>query len=205
MTANDCNKSNEQQTRYTAKGRKALRILVCFSFALLMVCVRELPVAAGSPNDRILNYVKDNFPTQLYEEHLPLAENLLSQVALSDEQATAIIEKMAQVKTIPSIEKGASLSEYSQEERQQVLGIFKEVCDIAEVRYEMIVSQGSSSKDNMIAVFYHQDGTKIGELDMDAVNKTNTADRPPYEFAVTAMLFFLFLLVSLNRSRSVTA
>ncbi len=198
MTTNSDKKRKDQQTSYTVNGKYATRVLVCFSFALLLVSLLMIPVAASSPKQEILNYVKNNFPAQLYEDHLPLAENLLSQVELSEGQAKAVIETIEQVKEIPSVNNGASLSEYSKAEREQVLDALGEACEIMNVRYELSVSQGSSSKENTVAVFYNTDGVKLGEVDMDAVKKTDTPDEPPYGFAIAAVLLGIASIASLK-------
>lgn len=203
MTTNNGKNKKDQQTSYTVNGKTAARLLVCFSFALLLVGSLMMPVAAASPKQEILDYVKNNFSPQLYEDYLPLAENLLSQVELSDGQAEAVIEKIEQVKDIPSVDNGASLSEYSKDEREQVLEKLGEACEILDVRYELTVSQGAASKENTVAVFYNNDGVKLGEVDMDAVKKTNTPDEPPYGFAIAAGLFGIAAVGSLKLRRAV--
>ena len=162
-----------------------------------------LPAAAASPKQEILDYVKNNFSPQLYEDYLPLAENLLSQVELSEGQAEAVIEKIEQVKEIPSVNNGASLSEYSKAEREQVLEKLGEACEIMDVRYELSVSQGGTSEENTVAVFYNNNGVKLGEVDMDAVKKTNTPDELPYIFAVAAVLLGVAAILSLKLHSSV--
>ncbi|MBR5540713.1 MAG: hypothetical protein IKU56_04965 [Clostridia bacterium] len=153
------------------------KVLSFVSACLVLACVMVMaiaPVSAATPKEDILAKAKELVPAQYHEEYLPLLENVLQQVEVTAEQATAVIANMEAAKASVAEDKGASLSEYTSDEQAAVVAEVEAACTTLGLTCEITPAENPTHEGDMDFYVYAANGDKIADVDLD-VKKTNTA------------------------------
>lgn len=161
--------------------------------AVLMICLlmagmaatMATSVSAASPKERLIDVCKEQLPEPMLKRYLPSIENTLAQVSVSEEQAdqvTACIIESREYFDSTGGYKGVSLSEYTVEQQRYAVAMVARICNILNLRYEIVPSSDPKHTQDVVFIFYNAAGQKLGEFDGDAVKKTDT----PYDEPTTS-------------------
>lgn len=155
--------------------KKVMSIVsVCLLLVGMMV-LTVVPVSAATPKEDIIAAIKENVPAEYFEKYLPTIENTLQQVEVTAEQAEAVIANIEEAKKAVKEDKGDSLSEYTQVERQAVLAEFDTACKTLGVEYE-IKPAAKPNHEGDVDVVIKVDEKTVAVVNGDAVKKTNAPD-----------------------------
>lgn len=175
--------------------KKILSLAMVCLLVVAFTTMAIIPASAASAQDTIIAALKENIPAKYLEEHLPVAENILKQLEITDEQAAEIVACIKAANDAVD-DHHTSLSEFTAEEREVVLEKLDEACEILEVRYETKNVEDPAHKGDVYATFYKEDGAKLADVDFDAVKKTNVADEMNVEYAVLAVVLMVGAVVA---------
>ncbi|MBO5929638.1 MAG: hypothetical protein J6Q42_06445 [Clostridia bacterium] len=185
--------------------KKFLSIVsVCFLLVAMMVAIAT-PVFAATPKEEILAAAKKYFPAEEYEKHLPTMENVLQQIEVTAEQAEVVIANIENVSKIVTEEKGFSVSEYSEKEREALLKELDVACETLEIKYEIKPAANPTHKGDVDCVFIVED-KPIANLDGDIVKKTDVAESTVnYGLILVAAVFAAAAAVVALRGKKATS
>ncbi len=152
------------------------KVLSIVSACLVLVGVMAMmvaPVSAATPKDEIIAKAKELIPADYQAKYLPMLENVLQQVEVDAEQATAVIKNMETAKASIAEDKGASLSEYTNVEQKAVIAEVKSACTTLGLTCEITPAENPTHEGDM-DFYVYKDEQKIADIDLD-VKKTDTA------------------------------
>lgn len=159
--------------------KKLIAILVLCMMITGIVASAAVPVSAATPKERLIECSKENLPEPLLKAYLPAIENILAQISVSEEQAdqvsACIVESREYFESTGGF-KGISLSEYTKEQQSFAVAMVARICDILFLRWELTLSTDPKHTNDLVFIVYNASGQKLGELDGDAVKKTNVPD-----------------------------
>ena len=91
--------------------------------ALIAVLMGVFAVCAlADAKDDIIAKAEDVCPDGYESEYIPAAKNILNQIKVTDEQATAVNAAIEDARAIVNSGKGTRLADYTEAEKKQVLG-----------------------------------------------------------------------------------
>lgn len=153
--------------------KKVLSVVsACLVLAVVMV-LAIAPVSAATPKEDIMAEAKKLIPTAYQAEYLPMLENVLQQIEVTADQATAVIGHMNAAAAAVTEDKGPSVSDYSAAEQKAVLAEIEGACTALGLTYEITPAENPTHP-NDVDFYLYADGKKIADIDLD-VQKTNTA------------------------------
>ena len=151
--------------------------------SLLLVCLllvgtvatMIVPVSAATPKESLIAAFKDAVPKAYVEMYLPMVENVLRQITVTQEQADGVMECINACKNTIKTDKGHTLHLYTVEERYFMLDQFKIACEILNLTYKISMSTDPDHVTDVVYTVYDAAGNPLADFDGDIVRKTNTA------------------------------
>ena len=163
-------------------------LLACLMLAGVMATA-VVPVSAAGPKEDMIDACREYMPEPLLKEYLPLIENVLSQITVSQDQAVQVIECIKESRAFFKEYKGITLHYYTQEERQFAVDMVARICEILFLTVKYNHSTDSDHHDDMVCEIYNANGQLIAVLDGDAVKKTNVPESDVnYTYVVLAAM-----------------
>jgi hypothetical protein len=171
--------------------KKMMLLLTVCLLVIGMSVMAAVPASAATPKESIVAAVKENLPAKYADQYVPMVENILQQIDVTEAQAATVIDCIEACKGIITTDKGGSLSDYSSEEVSLVLDQFDIACKALNLKYEFVTSATPAHEGDIYCVIYNAAGNKLADIDADAVKKTNVADPVNYGYAVLAAVLVL--------------
>lgn len=171
--------------------KKRISLLTVCLLIVGITIMAVVPASAATPKDTITDAVKAVMPSAYANHYVPMVENILQQIDVTEAQAAAVVKSIEACKEVITEDKGASLSDYTEQERTLVLEQFDKACDALNLKYEVSISTTPAHEGDIICVVYDASGKKLGDIDGDAVKKTNTANEVNYGFAALAVVLMV--------------
>lgn len=150
--------------------------------AMLMACLMlvgmtaTVSVSAASPKEDMIDACEEYMPEPLLKEYLPLIQNILAQIEVSQDQADQVIECIKESREFFKEYKGVTLHYYTQEERKFAVDMVSRICDILFLTAKYSHSTDKDHHNDVVCEIYDSNGRLIGILDGDVVKKTNAPE-----------------------------
>lgn len=186
------------------------KFVAVLAICLMMVGMISLPVAAEAIHkEEMIEAAREHMPAELFNEYLPLIENVLSQVSVNEDQADQVIACIEEARDFFKNYKGISLSEYLPAEREFALEIVDRICEILGLNAVYTHSEDPEHYNDVVLELYNDAGQKIADVDPDAVKKTNipetTATPVNYTYVVLAVVLLLGSVAAVMVSKKFAA
>lgn len=153
--------------------KKVLTLLTACIVVVAMLVLAVVPACAQTPKQKIISAVKENIPEHYVKIDLPIVENILSQVSVSEEQATEVIKAVMACKDAFPKDEGYSVHFYETEQIVVIEEQFDIVCRILGLTYEIVPSTTPDHEGDVVYLIYN--GSKlIADVDFD-VRRTDKA------------------------------
>ena len=114
--------------------------------ALIAVLMGVFAVCAlADAKDDIIAKAEDVCPDGYESEYIPAAKNILNQIKVTDEQATAVNAAIEDARAIVNSGKGTRLADYTEAEKKQVLGDLDNACDTLGIYYKIVEGEKATT------------------------------------------------------------
>ena len=150
--------------------------------AMLMACLMlvgmtaTVSVSAATPKESMIDACEEYMPEPLLKEYLPLIENILAQIEVSQDQADQVIQCIKESREFFKEYKGVTLHYYTAEERKFAVDMVARICEILFLTAKYSYSTDADHHNDMVCEIYNADGQLLGILDGDVVKKTNAPE-----------------------------
>ena len=147
-----------------------LAVLLCFAMLAL-----PFTGAADAKSD-LIDAFKDAIPKAYHNLYIPQVKNLLNQTGVTEDQSTALIAIIDEVKEVYT-DKGPSLHDYTVEEQTYFLEKLDEGMAILNLTYTLSAVENGVHSEDYIASIYDANGKLLIRIDGDVeADKTDVAD-----------------------------
>lgn len=141
------------------------------SMLVLIVMLMTFAVGINADTDaktKLYDAAYDACPIEYHTRYMGIAQNILSQIDVTNDQADRVIALLDEGKAFFSENKGPSLDAYSEEEIQKAVELFKEACNILSITYDVKVQANGEHAGDIIVYLYYN-STHIATLDGDDI------------------------------------
>lgn len=180
-----------------------MKKIVCAMLVCLLVLASMSVSVFAAPADDIVASAKENIPAKYEELYLVSLENVLSSITVTQEQADGVVECIETAAAAIKEDKGASLSNYTAEERAVVMEQFARACEILGLTYKVETTDKYHKGDVAVKVYYG--GEEVGTFDTDVVKKTDADGINMMWYALAAVALTAALAVAAGLSKKALA
>lgn len=180
-------------------------LLACLMLAGVMASA-VVSVSAATPKESMIDACEEYMPEPLLKEYLPLIENILRQISVTQDQADQVIDCIKESREFFKEYKGVTLHLYTPEERLFAVDMVARVCEILGLTAKYSYSTDADHHNDLVCEIYNADGQLLGILDGDAVKKTNAPESDVnYTYVVLAAVLLVGAAGAVVAGKKLTA
>ncbi len=112
--------------------------LIAMLMGVFAVC------ALADPKEDIIAKATDVCPDGYENEYIPAAQNILNQIQVTEEQAATVTAAIEDARAIVNSGKGTRIDDYTQEEKDQVIGDLQTACKSLGIWYRLVEGEKST-------------------------------------------------------------
>lgn len=147
-----------------------LVVLLCFAMLAM-----PFAGSADAKSD-LIDAFEGALPKEYHDLYLPQIKNLLNQIDITENQVSALIATIDELKE-NFTDKGSSLSDYSADEKTYFFDKLDEGMEILDLTYTISNKENGAHKDDFFASIYNTDGELLLRIDGDVeADKTDIAN-----------------------------